>query len=127
MNSPIPISEQILDLAKELKDRGVVWEPSVGSFVWDPEGRIEASSPFPMRVYFVLSLKRFLQIFKSIEAMKEELVWIPTSFQLISYAKRNLLKLEWEQSQVPEKDVISMYRSALHVLGTSESREKENS
>jgi hypothetical protein len=41
----------------------------------------EAGSPFPEKIYFILSLPRFLSIFGSIEAMREKLVWLPTWHQ----------------------------------------------
>jgi hypothetical protein len=53
----------------------------VGCFVWDPDNHIKATSPFPHRIYFILSLPRFLDIFGSIEAIAEKLVWLPTWHQ----------------------------------------------
>jgi hypothetical protein len=53
----------------------------VGCFAWDPEGFIELDSPFPGRIYFILSLPRFIDIFGTIENIVEKLVWLPTWHQ----------------------------------------------
>ena len=92
---PIPISEEILRLARGLKEGGLDWEPEVGHFVWDPNEVIESPSPFPLRVYFILNLKRFLSIFGSIDSMKSNLIWLPTPYQLKAYASREDLAPEF--------------------------------
>lgn len=79
--APIPFEPGHVELAKELKRLGLPWTPHVGCFVWDGDGTIEAGSPFPDRIYFILSLPRFLSIFGTIEAMREKLVWLPTWHQ----------------------------------------------
>jgi hypothetical protein len=79
--APMPFSAELCRLGLELKRAGLCWKPHVGCFVWDPENIIEADSPFPERIYFVLSIPRFLQIFGSIDAMVEKLVWLPTWHQ----------------------------------------------
>ena len=72
--APIPFDQKHLQLAREMKQRGLVWKPHVGCFVWDYDEHIEAESPFPMRVYFILSLPRFITIFGSLEALEDKLV-----------------------------------------------------
>jgi len=67
--------------ALDLKKGGLEWHPHVGCFVWDPDEIIDAESPFPARVYFILDLPRFVGIFGSIEKMVEKLVWLPTWHQ----------------------------------------------
>jgi hypothetical protein len=57
------------------------WHPHVGCFVWDPDNHIKAGSPFPHEIYYILSLPGFLDIFGSIEAVAEKLVWLPTWHQ----------------------------------------------
>ena len=79
--APIPFDEQICRLASDLKNLGLNWRPHVGCFVWDPDGFIKAESPFPGRIYFILSLPRFVDIFGSIASMVEILVWLPTWHQ----------------------------------------------
>jgi hypothetical protein len=68
-------------LAAEIKRLGIKWQPHVGCFVWDPDKHIKADSPFPHRIYFILSLPRFIDILGSIEAIAEKLVWLPTWHQ----------------------------------------------
>lgn len=78
---PIPFDEQLLDLALSLKESGLPWSPQTGCFVWDPHGHIPAPSPFSHRVYFILSMSRFLHIFGDVEHMQDKLVWLPTWYQ----------------------------------------------
>ena len=79
--APFPFDQSHLELAREMKVRGLPWKPHVGCFVWDPEKHIEAESPFPLRIYFILSLPRFVNIFGSIDQVAEKLVWLPTWHQ----------------------------------------------
>jgi hypothetical protein len=79
--APIPFNEDHLHLAYKMKKSGLQWKPHVGCFVWDAEKQIEAESPFPLRVYFILSLPRFISIFGSLENVAEKLVWLPTWHQ----------------------------------------------
>ena len=78
---PIVFDKKICHLAREIKRLGIPWQPHVGCFVWDPDKHIKASSPFPHGIYFILSLPRFIDIFGSIEAIAEKLVWLPTWHQ----------------------------------------------
>lgn len=77
----MPFDDHICRLARDLKKNGLVWAPHVGCFVWDPEAVIKTESPFPGRIYFVLSLPRFVDIFGSIQSMVDRLVWLPTWHQ----------------------------------------------
>jgi hypothetical protein len=86
--APIPFDRRLIHRAEQLKHLGLPLPPHVGCFVWDPEGAIPAPSPFPERVYFVLSMPRFLDIFGSEEAMIERLVWLPTWHQARWVAQR---------------------------------------
>jgi hypothetical protein len=79
--APTPFDRRHLDMALNLKQHGLKWHPHVGCFVWDPEEVIEAPSPFPHRVYFILSLPRFVDIFGTVERAAETLVWLPTWHQ----------------------------------------------
>jgi hypothetical protein len=75
---PIPIETDVLQGAYRLKRNGLPWKPRVGCFVWDRESVLPVPSPFPLDVFFVLSMKRFLQFFDDVGTMEEKLVWIPT-------------------------------------------------
>jgi hypothetical protein len=79
--APTPFDEKICRLALEMKELGLSWRPHVGCFVWDPDQHIKPTSPFPGRVYFILSLKRFLEIFGTMEEITQKLVWVPTWHQ----------------------------------------------
>jgi hypothetical protein len=78
---PVVFDTKICLLAAEIKRLGIKWQPHVGCFVWDPDKHIKADSPFPHRIYFILSLPRFIDILGSIEAIAEKLVWLPTWHQ----------------------------------------------
>jgi hypothetical protein len=45
--APIPFHLRHCQVAAELKQAGLPWTPHVGCFVWDRDGHITASSPFP--------------------------------------------------------------------------------
>ena len=79
--APIPFDEGICRRALEMKKYGLAWRPHVGCFVWDPDEYIKPASPFPGRIYFILSLQRFVEIFDTIEQITEKLVWLPTWHQ----------------------------------------------
>jgi len=79
--APLPFDDRICHRALQIKAGGLKWQPHVGCFVWDPENYIKQDSPFPNRIYFVLSVPRFIQIFGDIEKMIEKLVWLPTWHQ----------------------------------------------
>ena len=79
--APMPFDERICRRALEMKKFGLKWRPQVGCFVWDPDEFIKPASPFPGRIYFVLSLARFVEIFDTIEQIARKLVWLPTWHQ----------------------------------------------
>ena len=79
--APTPFDEHICRLALEMKSLGLTWQPHVGCFVWDPDNWIKPESPFPGRIYFILSLPRFIEIFGSIQEIARKLVWLPTWHQ----------------------------------------------
>ena len=79
--APMPFDEDICRKAFEMKKSGLAWQPHVGCFVWDPDEFIKPASPFPGRIYFILSLQRFIEIFDSIEQIRAKLVWLPTWHQ----------------------------------------------
>ena len=78
---PMPFDERVCRRALEIKNCGLAWQPHIGCFVWDPDGFIKAPSPFPGRIYFILSLARFVKIFGTVENIAEKLVWLPTWHQ----------------------------------------------
>ncbi len=78
---PLPFEAGHCDLAARLKAAGLPWRPHAGCFVWDRDGRISVPSPFPQRIYFILNLGRFLEIFGTLEEIQARLVWLPTWHQ----------------------------------------------
>ena len=92
---------QTCQLAQEMKQLGIDWQPHVGCFVWDPDNTIEVDSPFPHRIYFILSLPRFIDIFGSPEAIAEKLVWLPTWHQA---------RLLCNKLHVPDKVVADIWQ-----------------
>ena len=79
--APTAFDERICHLASRMKSLGLDWQPYVGCFVWDPDNRNKPESPFPGRIYFVLSMPRFVEIFGSVDEMARKLVWLPTWHQ----------------------------------------------
>jgi hypothetical protein len=79
--APTAFDERICHLASRMKSLGLEWQPHAGCFVWDPDKLIKPESPFPGRIYFVLSMARFIEIFGSVEEMARTLVWLPTWHQ----------------------------------------------
>lgn len=121
--APLPFDESHLALAREMKQRGLAWTPHVGCFVWDHDARIEAESPFPLRVYFILSLPRFVSIFGNIEAVAEKLVWVPTWHQARLLANRLGVSPKkaaelWtaETASSPGDELLGIYRLILEAL-----------
>ncbi len=110
--APIPFDDALCRAARQLKKRGLVWTPHVGCFVWDPLERIQPTSPFPHRIYFVLSLPRFLSIFGSIQAMQDDLVWLPTWTQA-----RAVLADRGVEPPAGVADLHGLYACLLEALG----------
>ena len=115
--APIPFDERVCQLALDLKNLGLNWQPHVGCFVWDPDDIIKVESPFPRRIYFILSLPRFIEIFGSIANMVEKLVWLPTWHQArllceqLGVTKHDLDD-DWQSGTAfsPGEDLLGLYR-----------------
>jgi len=112
------MDDRLLDLALELKTAGLPWEPGVGCFVWDRQGRIASPSPFPKRIYFILSMKRFLSIFDDVAEMKRCLVWLPTWYQARQILQRlqppgiaRFSERPASQPSSPDAELMGLYRS----------------
>ncbi len=118
-----PFDEPLCNLAAELKDAGLVWTPRVGDFVWDRGAVINYPSPFPGRIYFILNINRFLDIFHTRDNMVEQLVWLPSWHQ----ARAICADLKIDDNTFMErfcqqggfktgKDLDTIYRIILSVL-----------
>ena len=110
----MPFDTQTCQLAQEMKRLGIDWRPHVGCFVWDPDNAIEVDSPFPHRIYFVLSLPRFINIFGSLEAVAEKLVWLPTWHQA---------RLLCTQLNIPDEVIAAIWQDG-SVFSTGEELHK---
>ena len=108
---PIPFDLRHCQAAAQLKERGLPWTPHVGCFVWDPDEIIEATSPFPSRIYFILNLGHFLRIFGSLEEISRKLVWLPTYHQA---------RLLCDQVGVEQEEVSAVLVSADNIRAGNE-------
>jgi hypothetical protein len=121
--APLPFEPGVLDLARRMKKQGLSWRPHTGCFVWDPDGRIAVGSPFPHRVYFILSLPRFVALMGSTETVAEALVWVPTWHQARVVAERlgvDHRRMEglWKEGVLaPGAELAGLYRLLLERLG----------
>lgn len=117
--APIPFDDKICKLAATLKDAGLPWIPHVGCFVWDPQQLIEAPSPFPQHVYFILSLPRFIEIFGSINALQERLVWLPTWHQARLLCQRYGINIvPGPQASAPTEELKTLYQLLIDAVAT---------
>lgn len=121
--APMPFNAQQCRVALALKEAGLPWAPHVGCFVWDPNGYIPASSPFPGRIYFILNLEHFLKYFPSFEVMSQQLIWLPTWHQTRLLCAQFGVENEeirglWKTSGAlsPGDDLFSLYVLLLGVL-----------
>lgn len=115
---PTPFDQETCSLARQLKDSGLPWRPHAGCFVWDPAQWIKPPSPFPNRVYFILSLPRFVEIFGSPAAIQEKLVWLPTWHQARLLCRRcGAASSTAAAAGSPEDDLRGLYRALLAALG----------
>jgi hypothetical protein len=119
--NPIPFDHRLLQRALDMKKSGLPWTPETGCFVWDPQAVIEAPSPFPNRVYFILNMRRFLDIFGNIEAMQDKLVWLPTWSQATQLCRE--LNVDRPVDDLGDRSEVAvltrLYRSINRKLGTS--------
>lgn len=130
--APIPFTEEVCLAAKEMKERGLKWQPHVGCFVWDEKRLIEVSSPFPNRIYFILNLGHFLKRFETVENIAEQLVWLPTWQQArlianqIGISKEQIMRrIEGSTSNEVGNELIELYNLISEKLSRSETLENK--
>jgi hypothetical protein len=94
--------------------------------VWDPDNWIKPESPFPGRIYFILSLPRFVEIFESIQEMVRKLVWLPTWHQARLICMRmgisdDILKknLQLPRTRTPTEELLTVYELIIDALNES--------
>ena len=108
--APTPFDAQLCEMARTLKTAGLPWQPHVGCFVWDPDQHIKPASPFPARIYFILSLPRFIDIFGAIEAVQANVIWLPTWHQARLLCRRyGIEPLPLPPATSPTETLKSLY------------------
>jgi hypothetical protein len=120
---PTPFDDRICRLALKMKDLGLNWQPHVGCFVWDPDQWIKPESPFPGRIYFVLSLPRFIEIFESIQEMVQKLIWLPTWHQACLLCMRMGISdynversMQPGRTPTPTEELLKIYERIINAL-----------
>jgi len=113
----------------EIKKSGLKWRPQVGCVVWDPDEFTKPASPFPGRIYFVLSLARFIEIFDTIEQIARKLVWLPTWHQARLVCRQlgitdEVLEKQRQRCPIsqPVEELIGIYRSIIETLKIGDQR-----
>ena len=121
--APTAFDERICRLASRMKSLGLDWQPHVGCFVWDPDNWIKPESPFPGRIYFVLSMPRFVEIFGSVGEMARKLVWLPTWHQACLICREMSLTDDAgyknpssANSRTPTEELIRIYELIIDAL-----------
>lgn len=71
-------SETEIELARQLRRDGLVWEPEPGNYVYDETAFCKQPSPFQDRVYFILNYPYFMKAVGGVDKFKEIMTWLPT-------------------------------------------------
>ena len=71
-------SEQEIEMARSLRQRGLAWEPRAGHYVFDETGFCKQASPFQDGVYFILNYPYFMRAVGGVDRFKEIMLWLPT-------------------------------------------------
>ncbi len=71
-------NEAEIQLARQLREEGLAWEPRAGHYVLDPTEFCQQTSPFQERVYFILNYSYFMKAVGGVERFKEIMIWLPT-------------------------------------------------
>ena len=126
--APMPFDERVCLQAMAMKKNGLVWRPQVGCFVWDPDEFIKPTSPFPGRIYFILSLARFIEIFDTMDGIAEKLVWLPTWHQARLVSRQlGITDENFENRRLRDFTGSSPVEELLHIYGLIiETLEQEN-
>ena len=71
-------SDEEIELACQLREAGLAWEPRAGHYVYDETGFCKQASPFQEKVYFILNYDYFMKAVGGIERFKQIMLWLPT-------------------------------------------------
>jgi len=113
----MPFDNEICHRALDMKKCGLIWRPHVGCFVWDPDKFIKPASPFPGRIYFILSLARFIEIFDTIDQIAQKLVWLPTWHQARLLCRQLGIVDDFDKKSQKIDAVLSPVDELLHIYG----------
>jgi len=113
----MPFDKSICQRALDMKKGGLIWRPHVGCFVWDPDKFIKPASPFPGRIYFILSLARFIEIFDTIDQIAQKLVWLPTWHQARLLCRQLGIVDDFDKKSQKIDAVLSPVDELLHIYG----------
>ncbi len=105
-------SPREIQLAKELRQLGLAWEPIAGHYVYDETGFCQQTSPFQEKVYFILNYRYFMKAVGGVERFKEIMVWLPTWED----ARQILRSLDVDDQQVAD------WLASDHAIEKSEER-----
>lgn len=71
-------SNEEIQLARQLREAGMAWEPQAGHYVYDETGYCKQTSPFQEKVYFILNYDYFMKAVGGVEQFKQIMLWLPT-------------------------------------------------
>lgn len=71
-------SNEEVELARQLREAGLAWEPQAGHYVYDETGFCKQTSPFQEKVYFILNYDYFMKAVGGVERFKQIMLWLPT-------------------------------------------------
>ena len=98
MDTSIHFSETEIQLARQLRAKGLSWKPMPGQFVLDDSGLVERESPFQPGVFFVLNYEYFMKIAGGVQRFREIMLWLPTWEE----CRRSLRELGVSDSEVAQ-------------------------
>lgn len=94
--------QHLIRQACQLKSLGIDWKPSVGHYVYDETGAVQASSPFEEGVYFLLNFECFMRRVGGPERFARLMVWLPTW-----HDARCVLRSYGVDDQVVQRELVS--------------------
>tara|TARA_Y100001933_G_C18991549_1_gene560799 strand:+ start:206 stop:592 length:387 start_codon:yes stop_codon:yes gene_type:complete len=97
-------SEAQIQLASQMKEAGLAWQPKVGHYVFDRGKVCKRGSPFQERVYFILDYECFCRHVGGADVLAHEMVWLPTWYDC-----REVLR----QGGVTDLEVIEIVSTAI--------------
>jgi hypothetical protein len=66
-----------IEMARQLRQLGLPWEPQAGHYVYDETGFCQKGSPFQDGVYFILNYDYFISQAGGVDRFKQIMLWLP--------------------------------------------------